>query len=326
MSALKIFNKRLTRLMPLIVVVTAVGSLLAPKAFGIIKPSYLTNLLIATMLCMSLTLKPQDFKVVLSRPRDIFIAGIIQFSVMPFLAYALIKSFNLPLELAVGVVLVGTCPGGVSSNIITYLAKGDVALSVAATAVSTLLAPFLTPLLTLLLIGQRVEVNVVGMILTVVRIVLFPLIIGFSIRALFPKIAKAIEDFLPGISVAAMMAMLAAIVASNAQNLLGTAGLVIVSVVFIHNVLGYIVGYFCAKKLGLTESKSVAVSIESGMQNTSLAITLAATHYAALPLATLPGAIFSIMHSITGAIAASIFASRKNPKVSIAETPIPVSD
>lgn len=322
MSALKNFNKVLTRYMPYIVVATSLGALFAPNVFKVIKTSYLSYFLITVMLCMSLTLKAEDFKILVSRPKDVLLAALAQFTIMPFLAYILVRGFNLPLELAVGVVLVGTCPGGVSSNIITYLAKGDVPLSVASTSVSTLLAPLFTPLLTLLLIGERVNVNVAGMIISVVQIVIAPILIGLFISAKLPRVAKAFEDLLPGISVFSMMAMLAAIVAANASRLLGTAGLVIIVVVALHNILGYVLGYFLSKAASLPENGRIAISIEVGMQNTSLATTLAATHYASLPLATVPGAVFSIMHSITGALAASFFASRHNKKKVILSKPI----
>ena len=154
--------------MAAIVIVVAALALLFPGTFSVVKTAWVNTLLGIVMFGMGLTLKPEDFKVVFSRPKDVIIGCIAQFTLMPFLAWALTQLFHLPTELAIGVILVGTCPGGTSSNVMTYLSKGDVALSVGMTAVSTVLAPFLTPLLTLLYAGQRVDVNPVNMFLSIV--------------------------------------------------------------------------------------------------------------------------------------------------------------
>ena len=161
--------------MAAIVIVVAAGALFFPGPFSVVKTAWVNNLLGIVMFGMGLTLKPEDFKVVFSRPKDVIVGCVAQFTLMPFLAWALTQVFHLPTELAIGVILVGTCPGGTSSNVMTYLSKGDVALSVGMTAVSTVLAPFLTPLLTLLYAGQRVDVNPVNMFLSIVKVVLVPI-------------------------------------------------------------------------------------------------------------------------------------------------------
>ena len=293
--------------MAAIVIAVAALALLAPGTVSFIKTSYVNYLLGIVMFGMGLTLKPSDFKVVFSRPKDVIVGCIAQFTLMPFLAFLLTKLFNLPAELAVGVILVGTCPGGTSSNVMTYLSKGDVALSVGMTAVSTILAPFLTPLLTLLYAGQRVDVNVMSMFLSIVKVVLVPIALGFIINHFFHEFTQNAVRVLPLISTTAIVAIVAAVVSANSAKIL-TSGLLIVAVVILHNLLGYATGFAVGKALHLSGSKCRAISIEVGMQNSGLATSLAATHFAQYPLATIPGAVFSVWHNISGAILANFFA------------------
>ena len=293
--------------MAVIVIAVAALALLAPNTVSFIKTSYVNYLLGIVMFGMGLTLKPSDFKVVFSRPKDVIVGCIAQFTLMPFLAFLLTKLFNLPAELAVGVILVGTCPGGTSSNVMTYLTKGDVALSVGMTAVSTILAPFLTPLLTLLYAGQRVDVNVMSMFLSIVKVVLVPIALGFVINHFFHEFTQNAVRVLPLISTTAIVAIVAAVVSANSAKIL-TSGLLILVVVVLHNLLGYATGFAVGKALHLDSSKCRAISIEVGMQNSGLATSLAATHFAQYPLATIPGAVFSVWHNISGAILANFFA------------------
>ena len=176
--------------MAAIVIVVAAGALFFPGPFSVVKTSWVNTLLGIVMFGMGLTLKPNDFKVVFSRPKDVIVGCVAQFTLMPFLAWVLTMVFHLPTELAIGVILVGTCPGGTSSNVMTYLSKGDVALSVGMTAVSTVLAPVLTPLLTLLYAGQRVDVNPVNMFLSIVKVVLVPIALGFVVNHFFHKFTE----------------------------------------------------------------------------------------------------------------------------------------
>ena len=208
---------------------------------------------------------------------------------------------------AIGVILVGTCPGGTSSNVMTYLSKGDVALSVGMTSVSTILAPFLTPLLTYLFAGAKVDVNMASMFLSIVKVVIVPIAAGFVINHFFSRITQQIVEILPLISTTAIVAIVAAVVSANSAKLL-TSGLLIVAVVICHNVCGYLLGYGIGKVLKLDMAKCRAISIEVGMQNSGLATSLAATHFAQYPLATIPGAIFSVWHNISGAILANFYA------------------
>jgi len=307
MKTLKTITNFVSRYMAVIVIVVAALALFAPNTVSFIKTSYVNTLLGIVMFGMGLTLKPSDFKVVFSRPKDVVIGCISQFTVMPLLAFGLSKLFNLPPELAVGVILVGTCPGGTSSNVMTYLSKGDVALSVGMTAVSTILAPFLTPLLTYVYAGAKVDVNMASMFLSIVKVVIVPIAAGFIINHFFKKLTEAAVEILPLISTTAIVAIVAAVVSANSAKIL-TCGLLIVAVVILHNLCGYLLGYGIGKALKLDVTKCRAISIEVGMQNSGLATSLAATHFAQYPLATIPGAVFSVWHNISGAILANIYA------------------
>lgn len=305
-----------------IVILVAALALLKPETCSWIKTSSVNYLLGIVMFGMGLTLKPQDFKVVFSRPKDILIGFLAQFTLMPFIAFVLIKVFALPTELAVGVMLVGTCPGGTSSNVMTYMSKGDVPLSVGMTIVSTIFAPLLTPLLTKLYIGQTVDVNVVAMFLSIVKVVLVPIVLGFVINHFFAKATDALVKVLPAVSTLAIVAIVAAVVAANSAKLLNTfqSSLVIVFVVMLHNLFGYATGYGLGKILRLKGSKCRALSIEVGMQNSGLATALSAAHFAQYPLATIPGAVFSTWHNISGAVYAAILAANPPKDADASET------
>ena len=309
MKTLKQISNFFGKYMAVIVLIVAAVSLFFPKTVNFIKTSYVNYLLMIVMFGMGLTLKLEDFKVVFTRPKDIIIGAIAQFTIMPLLAYLLSLAFKLPPELAVGVILVGTCPGGTSSNVMTYLANGDVALSVGMTSVSTILAPFATPLLTLLYAGQKVDVNAVSMFISIVQVVILPIALGFILNKFFYKVTSSIKEILPLISVLAIVAIVAAVVSANSQRLMQVAYLVII-VVVLHNCLGYLLGYLLGKLFRLSNSKCKAVSIEVGMQNSGLATSLAATHFASMALATVPGAIFSVWHNISGSIVANIMAAK----------------
>ncbi len=297
------------RHMSVIVICMALLALLKPEAVGFIKTSYVNTLLGIVMFGMGLTLKLSDFRVVFSHPRDVVIGFVAQFTIMPLLAFALSRCFNLSPELTVGVILVGTCPGGTSSNVMTYLAKGDVALSVGMTAVSTVLAPVATPLLTYLYAGQTVDVNLLSMFMSIIQVVILPIALGFAINKFFPRFTANAVGVLPLVSTLAIVAIVGAVVSANASKLL-TCGMVVLCVVVVHNILGYTLGYTAGKVLRMSESKCRTVSIEVGMQNSGLATSLATVHFAQYPLATIPGAVFSVWHNVSGAMLASIFRRR----------------
>ena len=289
-----------------IVLAIAALALFLPGTCLWIQTKWVNYLLMVVMFGMGLTMKLSDFAVVFSRPRDVLIGCTAQFIFMPLLAFALGKLFGLNDELLVGVVLVGTCPGGTASNVITYLSKGDTALSVGMTSINTLLAPFLTPALTYLYLRTSVSVDVKAMFLSIVQVVVVPIGLGLLINRLFGKYTQRITDVLPSVSVTAICLIVAAVVSHNSGKILST-GLVIFAVVILHNLLGYLCGYLTGILFRMDMPRKKAVAIEIGMQNSGLATTLAGSAFPNLAMATVPGAIFSVWHNISGAVLAGIF-------------------
>ena len=302
--------KRLCKLisdyMGVLVLAAALLALAFPSVLQQIPTKVINYLLGVVMFGMGLTLNLKDFKLVFSRPKDVIVGCLAQFTIMPLLAWGLSRVFQLDEALALGVVLVGCCPGGTASNVITYLAKGDLALSVGMTGVSTLLAPLLTPLLTWALAGKSVDVDVAGMLLSILWVVILPIVVGLIVKGLWPKFTEKAVDYLPAISSIAIAFIVAIVIGANANKLLA-GGLVIVIVVILHNICGLGLGYMIGRLLGLAEPKKRAISIEVGMQNSGLASSLATLHFAAYPMATIPGAIFSVWHNISGAIVARLY-------------------
>lgn len=306
MSVLEKIGNFFGKFMAVIVLAVAALSLFAPSTTIWVQTKWVNYLLMVVMFGMGLTLKLEDFKLVFTRPKDIIIGCVAQFTIMPLLAFALGKIFGLEVGLLAGVILVGTCPGGTSSNVITYLSKGDVALSVGMTSVNTLLAPVLTPAITYLLLRTSVTVDVVSMFLSIVKVVIVPIALGFIINKFFGKFTQKIVAILPAISVIAICLIVAAVVSHNANKILTTGAIVFV-VVILHNLLGYALGFLLGKALRLSVPKTKALSVEIGMQNSGLATSLAGTAFPTLAMATVPGAIFSVWHNISGAILANIY-------------------
>ena len=291
--------------MALIVIAVAALALFAPQTCAWIDTSWINILLGIIMFGMGLTLKASNFGDVIKRPKSVIIGCVLQFAIMPFLAYVLSIVFKLSPELTVGVILVGTCPGGTSSNVMTYMSHGDVALSVCMTSVSTILAPFLTPILTQLYVGSAVDVDLLAMFISILKVVMVPILAGLVINYFFKKFSKAMTDIIPMISTIAIVLIVASVVSTSHASILGAAKIVFV-VVILHNLGGYALGYGCAKMFGFDTTKCRAVSIEVGMQNSGLAVSLAKTAFATMPLAMVPGAIFSVWHNISGAVYAGI--------------------
>ena len=294
--------------MAVIALLVAIIALVFPDPVkGVIKTSYVNTLLGIVMFGMGMTLKLSDFKVVFTKPKAVITGILSQYIIMPLLAFLLVKIFNLDPALAVGVILVGSCPGGTSSNVMTYLAKRDVALSVGMTACTTILAPVVTPALVLLLGGETINVSYVSMLMSIVQVVLVPIVLGFVINHFFEKFAQACAKVLPLVSVIAICLIIMAVVAANAAKIM-TVGWLIVVVVMLHNLCGYALGYGVGKVLGLSRDQMRTLSIEVGMQNSGLATSLATVHFATMPLAAVPGTVFSVWHNISGAIYANILA------------------
>lgn len=269
--------------------------------------AYTTIALGVIMFAMGITLTIPDFTLVVKRPLPVLLGVVAQYVIMPGIAVALVFIFQLPPELAIGVILVGCAPGGTSSNVITYLAKGDVALSVTMTSVSTLLAPIFTPLLTLWLAGTLLPVDAGAMAMSILQLVVIPIIAGLLVRWVFRKVIDKVLPALPWVSVLGISYVVVAVVAGSAERIV-EAGLLVLGVVVLHNGLGYLLGYFAARAFKYPERVARTVSVEVGMQNSGLAATLAAAHFN--PVAALPAAVFSVWHNISGGLLALYFRYR----------------
>ena len=261
------------------------------------------------MFGMGLTIKFEDLCSILRHPKDICIGVLAQYTIMPLLAWGICHIFTLPPDIAIGVILVGCCPGGTASNVITYIAKGDVPLSVGMTITSTLIAPIVTPLLILYIGGTWVNVALLPMIITMIKVIIVPILLGAIIQYVCKSRINTLTGISPIVSMIAIILLIAAIIAVNRDKLL-ISGLETLIVVGIHNMLGMLLGLGVGYILKLRYDKTTALAIEVGMQNSGLAVTLAATNFALNPLATLVGAIFSVWHNISGAIFATL--RRKN--------------
>ena len=303
---MKKVSEAIGKYMAVIVLAVAVLALFLPQSCLWIRTSWVNYLLMIVMFGMGLTMKLSDFGVVFSRPKDIIIGCTAQFLIMPLLAFALGRLFGLSNELLVGVILVGTCPGGTSSNVITYLSKGDVALSVGMTSVNTLLAPLLTPALTYLFLRRSVDVDVKAMFISIIQVVIIPIGLGILINKLLPRFSEKAKDIMPSVSVTAICLIVAAVVSHNSEKIL-TTGALIFAVVILHNLLGYACGYLIGLIFRMDMPRKKAVAVEIGMQNSGLATTLAGSAFPDLAMATVPGAVFSVWHNISGAILAAVF-------------------
>ncbi len=305
---MKKFSAFVSRNMAPLVIIVAAVALIFPASFAW-TPPHISILLGVVMFGMGMTLKPEDFREIFRRPRDVLIGLFAQFTIMPLLAFGLATLFQLPAEIAAGVILVGTCPGGTASNVMTYLAKGDLALSVSMSLASTTLAPIVTPLLTWILAGAWINVSFVDMMISIVQVVVAPIILGLIVNHLFADFVKRVVEILPLVSIVAILLILGGVVSVNAEKILQT-GLIMMIVVMLHNLCGYGLGYCAAKIFNMNTAKTKAISIEVGMQNSGLAVSLAMTHFSAA--AAIPGAIFSVWHNISGSIAANYMSRQRN--------------
>lgn len=258
---LKNISLLISKQLAILVVLATLFSLYYPQVgSNLVKTSWVVYILGIIMFGMGLNVKASDFKELFIRPKFVLIGIGAQFIIMPLIAYILVKGFNLPLGLAIGVVLVGTCPGGTSSNVITYLSKGDVALSVGITSCTTLLAPFMTPILTKLLIGQSIDVNVIAMFLSVVKVVIVPIVLGILAHRFLPKIAGLLKDVLPMISTLGIVAIVIAVVSVSAEKIIANLG-IIVLIIVCHNLFGYLFGFLVGKSVTKDMAKIKALSV-----------------------------------------------------------------
>jgi BASS family bile acid:Na+ symporter len=306
MRALASFSNFVGKTFAIWVVVFAILGFVFPGTFKQVAP-YIVWLLGIIMFGMGLTLSIDDFRELLRRPFEVAIGVFAHFLIMPTIAVILTKLIPMPLEVAAGVILVGCCPGGTSSNVMTYLAKGDVALSVACTSVTTLAAPIVTPFLVWMFASQYLPVDPVAMFVSIVQVILLPLALGFILQKLMPAVVRGAMPVLPVVSVVGIVLIVGAVVGAS-KGAIAQSGLLIFAIVVLHNGFGYLFGYFAAKLFGLSLPKRKALAIEVGMQNSGLGAALATAYFS--PIAAVPSAIFSVWHNISGATIANYFSGR----------------
>ena len=287
----------------------AVFAYIAPDWFVNLKP-WIAPLLGLVMFGMGLTLKIEDFSEVVRNPGRVSLGVVAHFVIMPGMAWLLCQGFHLPPDIAIGVILVGCCPSGTSSNVMTWLAKGDLALSVAIASVTTLLAPVLTPALIWLLASAYASVSFIEMLSSIFLMLVLPIALGVIVQKVIGVKCGVVFQALPLICIASIVAIVAAVV-SNSQAEIAESGLVILAVVILHNAFGFFFGYLTAKIFNLPFTQRKSLALEVGMQNSGLGAALANAHFS--PLAAVPSALFSVWHNISGALFAAFLRRWKDP-------------
>lgn len=287
--------------------VAAAGVLgfLSPEVFKLAGP-YVPILLGVVMFGMGLTLTTSDFREIFRRPRDVFVGIAAQFTIMPLSAWVLCRAFELPPDLAVGMMLLGCAPGGTASNVVTFLARGDVALSVTITSCTTLLAPVVTPALMYFFASQWLAIDPAAMFLSIVQVILLPIAAGVVVHRIFGSRVKQVTAAIPIVSVAAIVVIISAVVAGTKGSIVN-AGFVAFAAVAIQNAIGMALGYFAGRMLGMDVAKCKCLCFEVGMQNSALGVALAGVHFAAAPMTALPSAIGALWHNISAPVVATCF-------------------
>lgn len=312
-----------------VVIATALVTFLFPQLFDWVKGNTQSVIIGIIMLTMGLTLRPEDFRLLVRRPVDILIGAAAQFTIMPLVAFTLSWLFSqIPVfapystAMTIGIVLVGCCPGGVSSNIMSFLCRGDVAYSIGMTCASTLLAPVLTPLLVLALAGARVEVDAMGMFRQILIVTILPIAVGYALNQWLghKDVFRKVQSTMPGLSVTCLAIIVGGVVSTVHAPLVEsglTLFLLTFAIVFTHNSIGYVLGYSVARLFRFNTAKKRTLSIEVGMQNAGLGTNLAMTFFvAAHPMAVVPCAISCAWHSISGTILATLFTWRDKAEAS----------
>lgn len=310
MKAIVAAGQFLGKYFSLFVLLAAVVSYLEPTLILWVLP-YVSYLLGLIMFGMGMTLKKSDFAEVVKRPKDVIVGVVAHYVIMPLIAYALCVVFKLPPEMAVGVILVGCCPSGTASNVMCFLAKGDVALAVSVGTISTLIAPVMLPAILWLLADQWVTIPTTSLFISVIEIVIVPIILGVVANALLGNKVEKVTSALPLVSTVAIILIAGGVVAASHKHseLLNAATLILVPVVMLHNVLGFVLGFIFSRLLGMNHAKSRSITFEVGMQNSALGVALAMAFFS--PMAAIPATLFSIWHNVSGSLLASYWAGKK---------------
>jgi BASS family bile acid:Na+ symporter len=306
MKAIQFYNRNLS----IWVVLFAIIAYFFPNPFLIVKSSI--NIFFAiTMFGIGLVITENDYRNIIKNPKIVLFGNLCQFTIMPILALVTSTIFNLPREITVGLILTGSAPGAMTSNVISYLSEGDVAFSVSMTALATLICPVLTPLLTLLLAGKMVPVPFWQMFFTILYTVVVPLLAGFLVRRTFPKLIVKIGDIPPAISVTAIIIICAYVVAANNENI-GKATAVIFLAVIAHNLVGMLLGFLAGGIAQFTFRRKKTLSIEIGMQNAGLGVILALQHFS--KEVAIPAALFTIWCIISASLLVGFWKFLERPE------------
>ena len=305
MNTFLMISRFMNKTFALWVVVFGALGFVFPQVF---KPvgAYVSILLGVVMFGMGLTLTTADFREIFRRPKDVAVGILAQFLIMPLAAFVLCKAFDLPPDLAVGLMLLGCVPGGTASNVVTFLARGDVALSVTVTSCTTLLAPVVTPALMYAFASQWLSIDPTAMFMSIVQVILVPIAAGVIVHKIFGAKVERVAAVLPIVSVGAVVVIVAAVVAATRSQIL-TAGMTAFPVVALQNAFGMGLGFLAGRLFGMDVAKCKALCFEVGMQNSALGVTLATVHFAASPMTALPSAVGALWHNVSGAVVASFF-------------------
>ena len=321
MPFLGAISQQLSRFTALVIILAAAVTFIEPATFAWVTGDTQVIVLGIIMLAMGMTLGKEDYKVLAQRPLDIFIGSIIQYTIMPILAIGVSRLFDLSPGLTLGLVLVGTCPGGVSSNIMSYLAKGDIAFSVGMTTVSTIVAPLMTPLWLNYLVGQSVEMDGWAMFRFMLLVTLLPVAVGSMLNILFQnkRWFNDVRAIMPGVAVLAFACIVGGVAAVFGDQFL-QSGLVVIIAIAVHNITGYVLGYYSGTLFGMSKPKKRTISIEVGVQNAGLATGLSTKFFPGNAESAVAAAVACIWHSISGTVLANGFAWWDKRKQAKADT------
>ena len=308
MEKLERIARIITKLFPLWVIVFSLVAFFDPEP---LKPyaQFIPYGLGIIMLGMGLTMTLDDFKLVFSRPKDVLLGIVFRYLIMPLVGFSVAKLLGLPPALAAGLILVGCCPSGTASNVMTFLAKGDTALSVTVSSFNTVLAPLLTPYIFLLLAGTLIPIKAEALLIDILKIVLVPIAIGIGLRTFLSSFVDKIMKIVPVVSVVCIVLIISIVIALSAAKL-ATVAVLAFAAVALHNGIGLTLGYGASRAIGMSQDKAKAICFEIGMENSGLAVALALAHLD--PIAAVPGAIFSVWHNLSGSLLAGYWSSKKN--------------
>jgi BASS family bile acid:Na+ symporter len=302
--------ERLANAFPLWVAAACGLALVEPRLFAWFHDRLIVVGLGLIMLGMGMTLTLADFARVASRPVAVVAGFVAQFTIMPAAAWAIARAFDLPTPFAVGLILVGCCPGGTASNVVTYIARADVALSVTMTTCSTLAAVALTPLLTQVYAGTLVEVDTLGLLVSTLQVVVLPVAAGVLLNRFAPAVVERVLPVAPLASVLVIALVCGSIIGQNAAAVRESGPRLLAAIMLVHSI-GFTLGYGFARACGLPVVAARTISIETGMQNSGLGVVLARKHFAAEPLTAVPGAISALVHSVLGSLLAAWWRLRR---------------